>query len=103
TSGRILEKEELMQRVWPDAMVEEANLKNSISAIRKALGEAPQASRYIQTLPKRGYRLVAEVVALPDEDEAYLIEKHTTAEIVVDTVSDDKSLPVDDAITNKIQ
>ena len=43
-SGRILEKEELMQRVWPDAMVEEANLKNSISAIRKALGEAPAAA-----------------------------------------------------------
>jgi eukaryotic-like serine/threonine-protein kinase len=99
-SGRILEKEELMQRVWPDAMVEEANLKNSISAIRKALGEAPQASRYIQTLPKRGYRLMADVIALPDEDEAYLVEKHTTTEIVIDTGRDDEN-PIDNAVSSQ--
>jgi Tol biopolymer transport system component/DNA-binding winged helix-turn-helix (wHTH) protein len=88
--GRILEKEELMQRVWADAIVEESNLKNSISALRKALGDAPQVSRYIQTLPRRGYRLVADVVAMPDESDTLIIEKHTTAEIVIETLSDDE-------------
>jgi|GEM_PF-274562 len=92
SSGRILEKEELMQRVWPDAIVEESNLKNNISALRKALGDASQASQYIQTLPRRGYRLVAEVVALPDERDALVIEKHTTTEIIIETISDDETL-----------
>ena len=89
--GRILEKEELMQRVWSDAMVEVSNLKNSISALRKALGDAPGVSRYIQTLPKRGYRLVAEVVALPDPREAVVIKRHATTEIIVETLSGDCS------------
>src|SRR5258708_28154502 len=89
--GRILEKEELMRRVWPDAIVEEANLKNSVSAIRKARGEAPQETRFIHTLPRRGCRMVAEVTALPDGDETYLVDKHMVAEIVVDRISEDGS------------
>src|SRR5215468_2755699 len=57
--GRLLEKDELMRVVWPDAIVEEANLANNISILRKTLSE--NGERFIETVPKRGYRFVAPV------------------------------------------
>src|SRR5262245_59529929 len=57
--GRLLEKDELMRVVWPDAIVEEANLANNISILRKTLSE--NGERFIETTPKRGYRFVAIV------------------------------------------
>ncbi|HXG64173.1 MAG TPA: alpha/beta fold hydrolase [Blastocatellia bacterium] len=59
--GSVLSKEELMRLVWPDHFVEENNLAQNIYAIRKALGDGTQGVRYIETLPKRGYRFVADV------------------------------------------
>ena len=59
--GRILTKDELLQQIWPGTFVEEVNLAVNISALRKLLGESPQDGRYIQTVPGRGYRFVAEV------------------------------------------
>ncbi len=58
---RLLLKDELMRRVWPDTVVEENNLTVNISALRKALHEGPADHRYIRTVPGRGYRFVAEV------------------------------------------
>jgi DNA-binding winged helix-turn-helix (wHTH) protein/Tol biopolymer transport system component len=57
--GRLLAKEQLMQAVWPDTTVEESNLAYHVFAIRKALGESANSDRYIETVPKRGYRFVA--------------------------------------------
>jgi DNA-binding winged helix-turn-helix (wHTH) protein/TolB-like protein len=57
--GHLLEKDELMSAVWPDTLVEEANLANNISILRKSLGENGQ--QFIETVPKRGYRFVAPV------------------------------------------
>src|SRR5499433_1231979 len=59
--GRLLEKGELLKKVWPDTFVEEANLASNISQLRKALGEGENGHRYIETAPKRGYRFVAGV------------------------------------------
>ncbi|HEV2667728.1 MAG TPA: winged helix-turn-helix domain-containing protein, partial [Blastocatellia bacterium] len=59
--GHILEKDELMKAIWPDAVVEEANLTRNISTLRKALGESQDARQYIETIPWRGYRFVASV------------------------------------------
>lgn len=59
--GRIVEKDELMRRVWPDTFVEESNLAHQIYTLRKALGKASDEKEYIQTIPRRGYRFVAEV------------------------------------------
>jgi DNA-binding winged helix-turn-helix (wHTH) protein len=59
--GRLLTKEQLMQAVWPDAIVEESNLAYHVFAIRKALGESADGKRFIETVPKRGYRFVAPV------------------------------------------
>ena len=59
--GHILEKNELMKRLWPSSFVEENNLNQNISVLRKALGEAHGQQRYIETISKRGYRFIAAV------------------------------------------
>jgi DNA-binding winged helix-turn-helix (wHTH) protein/tetratricopeptide (TPR) repeat protein len=67
SNGRLLTKDELMQQVWPDTFVEEANLTVNISALRKVLGETPTGEQYIETVPKRGYRFLAPVAELQGE------------------------------------
>src|SRR3954464_1558430 len=64
-SGKTVEKDDLMRRVWPDAVVEENNLNQNITALRKCLGDSRQASQYIATIPGLGYRFVAEVRTSP--------------------------------------
>src|SRR5215469_13412906 len=59
--GRTLSKDELLQKVWPDAFVEEATLAQNIFTLRKQLREDRETAQYIETVPKRGYRFVAEV------------------------------------------
>jgi DNA-binding winged helix-turn-helix (wHTH) protein/tetratricopeptide (TPR) repeat protein len=63
--GRIVEKDELIEAVWPDTMVEENNLTQNISAIRKTLGDDRRENSYVATIPGRGYRFVAPVRVLP--------------------------------------
>ncbi|MCA1574247.1 MAG: winged helix-turn-helix domain-containing protein, partial [Acidobacteria bacterium] len=60
-SGHLVGKDELLQQVWPDSFVEEVNLSVNISALRKALGGDQTAARFIETVPKRGYRFIAPV------------------------------------------
>jgi DNA-binding winged helix-turn-helix (wHTH) protein/Flp pilus assembly protein TadD len=59
--GQLLGKEELLRAVWPDAIVEENNLNQNISTLRRLLGESRGENRYIATVPGRGYRFVPEV------------------------------------------
>lgn len=58
---RVVEKEELMDAIWPDTSVEENNLTQNISALRRALGEKHRENRFIATVPGRGYKFVAAV------------------------------------------
>lgn len=60
-SGHIVEKDELLEKVWPGTFVEEGNLARHVSNLRRALGDAADGQRYIATVPKRGYRFVAPV------------------------------------------
>jgi DNA-binding winged helix-turn-helix (wHTH) protein len=60
-SNRLISKDELMGKVWPDSFVEENNLAQNISALRKALGEGSSGEKFIETVPKRGYRFLADV------------------------------------------
>ncbi len=62
-AGEVVPKDELLQRVWPDTFVEEANLSVNVSILRKALGEQPDGQPLIQTVARRGYRFVGRVVA----------------------------------------
>jgi TolB-like protein/Tfp pilus assembly protein PilF len=63
-AGRVLTREELLRRLWPDTVVEEGSLTSHISLLRKALGERPKVQDFIETIPKRGYRFVASVKRL---------------------------------------
>lgn len=85
--GRVMTKDELMSKLWPDTTVEEANLTVNISALRKVLGETASEHRYIATIPGRGYQFVAAVRRADQEDEADetrtvpIAEKPASAEI----------------------
>jgi TolB-like protein/Flp pilus assembly protein TadD len=59
--GKIVEKDELMQAIWPDTVVEENNLNQNISTLRRVLGENRGENRYIATIPGKGYRFIAPV------------------------------------------
>ena len=59
--GRIVEKDALMERVWAGSFVEESNLTFSIRQLRKTLGDDAREPRFIETVPRRGYRFIAEV------------------------------------------
>src|SRR5918912_431146 len=73
--GHLMEKEELLKALWPDSFVEEANLNVNVSALRKALGESPTAPQYIETVPRRGYRFVADVRELKEGPKAEPVEE----------------------------
>jgi TolB-like protein/DNA-binding winged helix-turn-helix (wHTH) protein/Tfp pilus assembly protein PilF len=73
-SGRLLEKDALMQTVWRDAVVEENNLSQVIYLLRKALRDGEDGARYIETVPKRGYRFVAEVRELDHNEDAPAVD-----------------------------
>ena len=59
--GRLIEKDEFMERLWPGLFVSEDTLAHNISLIRKVLGDGANGQQFIATLPKRGYRFVASV------------------------------------------
>jgi len=67
-SGRVVSKDELMQSLWPDTFVEESNLTQNISQLRRALSEGTAGAQYIETIPKRGYRFVANVQPVVEGD-----------------------------------
>jgi TolB-like protein/Tfp pilus assembly protein PilF len=68
--GRVLGKDELIARVWPDAVVEEGSLNVNIYTLRRALGETQGGAKYIETVPRRGFRFVAQVRAVNSETKA---------------------------------
>src|SRR5262249_30696968 len=61
-----MNRESLIKALWPNTVVEEANLNVHISALRKALAESQGEQRYIETLPRLGYRFIAPVTVAPD-------------------------------------
>ena len=82
SSSHVLTKKELMQKVWPDSFVEENNLAQNISILRKALG-----GDYIKTIPKRGYRFVADVTTSSDGERVNIRER-TRTRIGVENTND---------------
>src|SRR6185436_3540950 len=92
-SGHLLGKDVLMKEVWSDAFVEEANLARNVWTLRRALGEDEGEHRYIETVPKIGYRFVAPVREL-DRTESDLSER---------TRLTDSSAIIDASIVDPIQ
>ena len=62
--GHVVDKGTLIASLWPDTIVEEANLSVQMAAVRKAMPSAGGSERYIETIPKRGYRFVADVTVV---------------------------------------
>ena len=81
-SGHLLNKDQLMKEVWPDAFVEDVNLSVNISALRKVLGASADGGHYIDTVPKRGYRFVAHVRELEGESDDLVVHSQIRARIV---------------------
>jgi pimeloyl-ACP methyl ester carboxylesterase/DNA-binding winged helix-turn-helix (wHTH) protein len=66
--GRLIRKAELMQRLWPDCVVEENNLDHNISKLRHALGDGTNGHQFIETVPRQGYRFVFDVTPITTEE-----------------------------------
>lgn len=77
--GHVVEKEELVSHVWPDTFVTDDALLRNISVLRKTLGDGEDGSRYIETIPKRGYRFVAPVEVGTDSEAAPAAPRLTPA------------------------
>ena len=96
SDGRILDHEELLEKVWGETFVEQANLKKGISSLRQILGEKPNESLYIKTIPRRGYSFVAEVTTALDDSGFFNVnEFKKKEELVGETV---ETAPVNDKI-----
>ena len=65
-AGRLVSKETLLNRIWADSFVEEGNLNQTVSRLRKLLCESPNENRFIETVPRVGYRFIANVVVVDD-------------------------------------
>jgi pimeloyl-ACP methyl ester carboxylesterase/DNA-binding winged helix-turn-helix (wHTH) protein len=85
--GKVMGREELMSQVWPDSFVEENNLAQNISTLRKVLG--PEATKLIETVPKRGYRFVADVTETFKEDSDVVVRERTRSRGVIEEEGDD--------------
>jgi DNA-binding winged helix-turn-helix (wHTH) protein/TolB-like protein/Tfp pilus assembly protein PilF len=80
-SGHVVKKDDLIQGVWPDAYIEENNLNQYVSLLRKTLGG--NNGEYIETVRRYGYRFTADVRQVSDETSALLLHKHTRTHVVV--------------------
>ena len=120
--GHIVDKQELLERVWPDTFVEEANVTRHVSLLRKTLSEWADTAELIETLPRRGYRFIAPVrqlvqpnselaatttpapfVAVPDTfktpkvtngEEELIVATRTITRITDEEETDEASLPL---------
>src|SRR5215471_19508517 len=79
--GRVVTKEELLERVWPNQFVEEGNLTVHMSAVRKALGDRKGEARFVETIPGRGYSFLRR---LDEAGDNVVIEQHTISRVVVE-------------------
>ena len=92
-NGKALAKDEMMQAIWQDAFVEETNLVKQISRLRKLLNANGQ--KYIETLPKHGYRFSAEVrCVIPVAEEPVVIEKRTVKRLTVRVENEIEDAPL---------
>jgi DNA-binding winged helix-turn-helix (wHTH) protein/TolB-like protein len=82
-SGHIVEKNELMNRVWAGSFVEEGNLKVTVSMLRKALEDTNGGKLYIETVPRRGYRFVAGIKDLTAESLDLVMHERTRETVTV--------------------
>lgn len=101
--GRIVEKDDLMNQVWADTFVEESNLTFTVRQLRKTLGDDAHEPRFIETVPRRGYRFIADVRQVEAKDEnsatdveesiAELNDKHPAPAVLLHPINQNASQP----------
>ncbi|MGD9564245.1 MAG: winged helix-turn-helix domain-containing protein [Pyrinomonadaceae bacterium] len=96
-NGRAVTKNELLDKVWPDQFVEEVNLTVQVAALRKALCENKENARYILTIPKHGYRFVAEFQS--EKESEPIVEPLTATRFFVQPAAAGNLAPVEDGGT----
>lgn len=84
-AGRVVTKDEIMDAVWENQFVEEANLKVQISALRKVLGEQKDDHRLLITIPGKGYKFIADV---NNSDREIVIESHRFSRLIIEQEED---------------
>src|SRR6266550_881279 len=85
--GEMMKRGELMQAVWADTFVEDANLTVAISHLRKALGQNGDPAEYIETIPRLGYRFLADVREVTEDPAPLIVEKRTLSRTVIEEES----------------
>ena len=79
--GEVITREELQKRLWPDTFVDvERNLNTAVNKIREVLGDSAETPRFVETLPRRGYRFIGELERPVEPSVETAIEPKTTVE-----------------------
>jgi DNA-binding winged helix-turn-helix (wHTH) protein/TolB-like protein/Flp pilus assembly protein TadD len=98
-SGHLVDKEVLLKKVWPESFVEEANLSHHIYKLREVLGHRDEEGKYIETVPRRGYRFIAEVIEIHDKPgEEILLAEHSRARITMEESEQQEVLRASEAM-----
>jgi DNA-binding winged helix-turn-helix (wHTH) protein/TolB-like protein/Flp pilus assembly protein TadD len=101
--GHVVEKDDLMRRVWPSTFVEEGNLTQNVSLLRKALGESPSGPQFIETVPRRGYRFVANISEAWDDKSGQVVTTtHTSSPDIEQVIKHDNLAGVPGLTTSAI-
>ncbi len=82
--GKVVSKDSLLDQVWKDTFVEESTLAQNISTLRKALSKYQGGTDFIVTIPRRGYRFVADVSEIGSDEEILVVEKRSVTHIVAE-------------------
>src|ERR1044071_108248 len=80
--GKLLERESLMEALWPRVIVEDANLTVAVSQLRKALNQNGEKGEFIETIPRVGYRFVAGICELCEEPAPLIPEQRTRSQTI---------------------
>lgn len=96
SGGRVVTKEELMKRLWPDSFVEEANLSRNVFLLRKVLGDLCNGEELIETIPRRGYRFAGHVTTKDDQAFELTTREQRRAHILVEEEIETDIAPASD-------
>ncbi len=95
--GEVVEKDVLLNEIWSDTFVEEATLAQNISTLRRTLGTTADGRQFIETVPRRGYRFVADVKEIVGDEEVFILERRVRTQISAEheTIADEITLRPD--------
>lgn len=91
SNGKTITKDRFFEKVWPDTFVEDNALSYAISQLRKSLSEFDKGTTYIETVPRRGFRFVAEVRKIvPSTTEEIILQRHSVEEVWLEETTENE-------------